>query len=161
MPNMENRGERQGRSNLGVTKEFAAGLNGLTGACKHLLEEHGGVFASVKRLGSSSNVPPSVHGELLSQLRVEIAAVQTFLRKIAKTHELSLATAQASELRDAILALDAMNPESPEWGPTFVQVGELVEAHMNGDDVHGEGRASSPSWSSAVATPYRQSESVR
>jgi len=148
MPN-ENPGERLGRSTLGVTREFAASLTGLTGACKYLLEEHGRVFALVKRLGS--NVEPILHGELLSHLRDEIAAVQTVLRKIAKTHELSLATAQTSELREAILALDSVNPESPEWGPTFMQVGELVEAHMNGDDAHGEARASSPPWSSPSA----------
>jgi len=26
--------------------------------------------------------------------------------------------------------LDAINPSSPEWGPTFLQVSELVEERM-------------------------------
>jgi hypothetical protein len=37
---------------------------------------------------------------------------------------------QPSDLADAMAALDAINPTSPEWAPTFLQVSELVEARV-------------------------------
>lgn len=110
-----------------------------TGACKHLLAEHGEVFALVKQLGVRSD--QQVRNELerrvggpQSRGRGEISGVYAALREIVQTEQLgSDKDTDPSDLADALAALDALNPGSPEWGPAFLQVSELVEAHVTED----------------------------
>jgi hypothetical protein len=119
-------------------KPNKATLNGPNGAFRHLMDEHGDVFALVKRLGMSSD--EQVRRELVPRVRVkfllrelgEMAEVYAALKEIVQTLEPAAANdAEPSELADAMAALDALNPGSPEWGPAFLQVSELVEAHLN------------------------------
>ena len=124
----------------------------LTGVCRDLMAQHGEVFALVKRLGrSSAGTPgsdpndvelrrryPNVRLELLSLLRSEIVAVQEVLGKIAQAQELTRpADTSTSELAEAISTLEALNLDSPEWAPAFMQVSELVEAQVVEDQREG------------------------
>ena len=88
------------------------------------------MFASAKRLGmrvreadaldAGERVEPAVpdHHEM-----VEVCAA---LKEVVPSDD----DPQSIDLADAVAALDAINPSSPEWGPTFLQVSELVEARV-------------------------------
>jgi hypothetical protein len=107
------------------------------GVLKHLMAEHVDVFALIKRLGtrSSEQLPgeheqnAAVRAELLSSELGEMAALYTALSEIVRT-ELSSDSHEDSDLVDAVAALGALNPGSPEWGPAFLHVSELVEARV-------------------------------
>ena len=105
-----------------------------SGAFGHLLAEHGEVFASAKRLGMRLRelevLDERVGGERFSHEPHEVAELCAALREVVLTEASSGNDAQPSDLADAIAALDAINPGSPEWGPTFLQVSELVEARV-------------------------------
>ena len=108
----------------------------LSGVFKHVLAEHGEAFAQVKRLGMRSEAKR--HGEFEPDANVgaclphdEMAEGYAALRAIVQTEHLLENDARRSDLADAMAALDAINPGSPEWGPTFLQVSELVEAHLH------------------------------
>jgi len=124
----------------------------LSGVFKHVLAEHGEAFAQVKRLGMRSQAhrhselergrEASVGGcighehERLQHgpQRGEMVEGYAALRAIVQTEHLLENNARPSDLADAMAALDAINPGSPEWGPTFLQVSELVEAHLHEAD---------------------------
>jgi hypothetical protein len=119
-------------------KATSGGLieGGFEGVLKHLMEEHGGVFALIKRLGMRSDeqlrreLEPRVRIELMSGELGEMAALYLALKEIVQS-ELSLESdGDPSELANAVAALGAINPGSPEWGPAFLHVSELVEAHV-------------------------------
>ncbi|HKO51106.1 MAG TPA: hypothetical protein VJV79_25530 [Polyangiaceae bacterium] len=109
--------------------------NALNTGFRHLLEVHGEVFALVKRLGMRSDdhvrqaLEPSVNR--LWQQREEMAELHAALRQILHTDDSAVEDDEPSDLAEAMAALDAMNPSSPEWGPAFLQVSELVEAHAS------------------------------
>jgi hypothetical protein len=135
---MTNPGERAAAQVVGTGKPTLAKEKRLKRVFKHLMDVHGEVFALIKRLGMSSE--PQARRErcltprvpILSRDRGEMAEVHSALRELVQSHELALDDdAEASELADAIAALDAINPGSPEWAPAFLQMSELVEAHAN------------------------------
>jgi len=106
-----------------------------------LLEEHGEAFALVKQLGMRPD--QRVQSELtrgagvkpLSHELGEMAEACAALSEIVQTQVLSVGDdADPSDLADALAALDAINPGSPESGPVFLLVSELVEAHINQND---------------------------
>jgi len=107
-----------------------------SGVFKLLLEQHGETFAQVKRLGMRSE--EQSRRELDSQARAErcskrheMSEVCEALRTVVET-EISLQRdTNVSDIEDAMAALDATNPGSPEWGPTFLQLSELVEARIS------------------------------
>jgi hypothetical protein len=106
---------------------------------KHLLQEHGGVLALIKRLGMRSNeqplpeLEPQVPVEPLSRDLGEMAALYAALSEVVQ-RELALdRDADPSDLADALAALGAINPGSPEWGPAFLHMSELVEAQVIDD----------------------------
>jgi hypothetical protein len=123
-------------------KATAAGLTAmpLDGVLKHLLEEHGGVFALIKRLGMRSDeqlgpeVEPHARVELLSRELGEMAALYAALSEIVQAELSAHGEADPSELANAVAALGAINPGSPEWGPAFLHMSELVEAHVTEDE---------------------------
>jgi len=108
----------------------------LDGVLKHLMEEHGGVFALIKRLGTRSDqqlpreLEPGVRAELLSSELGEMAALYAALREIVQSELSADNHEDPTELADAVAALGAINPGSPEWGPAFLHVSELVEARV-------------------------------
>lgn len=118
-----------------------ATLKGLSGVFKNLLAEHSEAFVLVKQLGMrseaqrnadvepSSCVGPGRCVEAFSHERGEMAQGYAALRALVQNELLVENDADASDLADAMAALDAINPGSPEWGPTFLQVSELLEAH--------------------------------
>ncbi len=135
---MANPGERVASQVVGTGKptKVAAELNG---AFKHLMEEHGEVFALVKRLGMRSDElvrrELAANAERSAQKPRKMDEISAALRQMVQTLERSVGDhAQPSDLADAMAALDAINPGSPEWGPAFLQVSELLEAHVNGEE---------------------------
>ena len=122
-----------------------------SGTFKHLLAEHGEVFALVKQLGVRSD--QQVRSELERRVREEarphgrgeISGVYAALREIVQTEQLASENdTDPSDLADALAALDAINPGSPEWGPAFLQVSELVEAHVNDDQSDASPKSDEP-----------------
>lgn len=108
----------------------------LSGRFKHVLAEHGKAFAQVKQLGMRLDGQPCSEREPRSGVpaysleREGMAAGYAALRAIVEREQLLGNDARANDLADAMAALDAINPASPEWVPTFLQVSELVEAHL-------------------------------
>lgn len=115
-----------------------------SGVFKLLVEQHVEAFALAKRLGTRSGDQPTrelgsrspeqrrAHERHLRE-RVEMVEVHAALRAVVET-ELSLESdTNASDLANAVAALDAINPGSPEWDPTFLQLSELVEARVNAE----------------------------
>ena len=94
------------------------------------MAEHEEVFASAKRLGMRvREIDPldaGVRDERASHDRDEMVEVYAALREVVSSDD----DPRSSDLADAMAALDAINPSSPEWGPTFLQVSELVEARV-------------------------------
>ncbi|MEI9947822.1 MAG: hypothetical protein WDO74_02310 [Pseudomonadota bacterium] len=130
---MANPGEPMASQVVGIGKPTKAAAE-LNGAFKHLMEEHGEVFALVKRLGMRSDELVRRELDGSSHEPGEMDELSAALWEIVQTLERSLTDdAEPSDLADAMAALDAINPGSPEWGPAFLQVSELLEAHVNGE----------------------------
>jgi len=111
----------------------------LSGVFKHLLAEHGEAIARVKRLGMRVDSAESIT-EHEHPANSEMAERYAALREILQTQCLLEDDARRCDLADAIAALDAINPGSPEWGPTFLQVSELIEAHLHEGEMEEAGR---------------------
>lgn len=108
--------------------------------CSDLLSQHAALFARVKRLGMRSEaqldrgygralgrVVDSLDGEEMAAGYAALkATIQTQLPSSQLVHE---PASDPGTLVDALAALDALNPSSPEWGPTLLEVSEWVEAH--------------------------------
>jgi hypothetical protein len=107
-----------------------------SGVYKNLLEQHGEAFALVKRLGMRSaddpqrELQPMLRRERSSFDRDEKAEVYAALRALVQAELLLDNDESTSDLADAVAALDAINPGSPEWDPTFLLLNELVEARL-------------------------------
>ena len=103
-----------------------------SGVFKRVMVEHGEMFALVKRLAmSSAELDREARGELRSRELAEITNLCSALREIVDSRgEAGLLN---GELVEAIAALDAINPGSPEWGPALLQLSELVEAQAEGE----------------------------
>jgi hypothetical protein len=132
---------------------YNADLRQLSGVFKHVLAEHGEAFAYVKRLGmrldaqreprdgeiegegSASGFPCGRERVFRGRERGEMAEGYAALRAIVQPEHLLENDVRPSDLADAMAALDSINPGSPEWGPTFLQVSELVEAHLHDADL--------------------------
>ncbi|MEI9936169.1 MAG: hypothetical protein WDO69_02985 [Pseudomonadota bacterium] len=133
----------QAQSQVVGIKPNRATLKGSNGAFRHLMQEHGDVFALVKRLGMSPGDHVRQPIESRVRVRVEVslqelgrmAQVYAALREMVQTMEPSADNdAEPSDLADAMAALDATNPGSPEWGPAFLQLSELLEARVNEEE---------------------------
>jgi hypothetical protein len=133
-------GELTASQAVGTTEPAKATPTTLTatgrdGVLKNLMEEHGGVFALIKRLGTRSDeqmpreLEPGARVELLSSELGEMAALYAALSEIVQA-ELSSDEREDRDLADAVAALGAINPGSPEWGPAFLHVSELVEERV-------------------------------
>lgn len=125
------------RATLVTSAPSNAALNELSGVFKHVLSEHGEAFALVKRLSmrldreGCGQLGTTLAGEACSHSRGEMAQGYAALKAIVQKQHLLESEARPSDLADAMAALDAINPGSPEWGPTFLQVSELLEAHLH------------------------------
>jgi len=109
-----------------------------SGVFKNVFAEHGEAFAQVKRLGMRSDarrnsaVQPDANRYFSRRdEHVEMVEGYVALRALVEAERLLDNEAGPSDLADAMAALDAINPGSPEWGPTFLQVSELVKAHLH------------------------------
>lgn len=122
---MVNSGEQ-----LGPEEPTKATGRKVSGVFKHLMAEHEEVFASAKRLGmrvrETDPLAAGVRDEPASHDRHQMVEVYAALREVVSSDD----DPRSSDLADAMAALDAINPSSPEWGPTFLQVSELVEARV-------------------------------
>lgn len=125
-----------------------------SGVFEHVLSAHRGAFAHVKRLGmrheaqlehrgSQLEYGPSVGGCAQhvrqpcpppARERGEMAEGYAALRAIVESERLLENEARPNDLADAMAVLDAINPGSPEWGPAFLQVSELLEAQLHEAD---------------------------
>jgi hypothetical protein len=93
---------------------------------------------------------PSV--DRMSHQLEEMTEVYAALRKIFQSEEATVDNdAEPSDLAEAMAALDTINPGSPEWGPAFLQLSELVEAHVSEEehDLFRSRKSSAPSWQPA------------
>lgn len=125
-----------------------ADVRQLSGVFKNVLAQHGEAFAQVKRLGMRSDVqrnsasepdanedfPRSSQHLQYGRGRGEMVQGYAALKAVVESEHLLESEARPSDLADAMAALDAINPGSPEWGPTFLQVSELVEARLRPAD---------------------------
>jgi hypothetical protein len=113
---------------LGPEEPTKVTLTEGSGVFRRLMAEHGEVFASAKRLGMRVGHPldAGVRGERTSHDRHQMVEAYAALREVVSSDD----DPRSSDLADAMAALDAINPSSPEWGPTFLQVSELVEARL-------------------------------
>jgi hypothetical protein len=131
-----------------------------SGIFRSLLAQYAQAFALVKRLGTRSEAQlrqglesycdlrpvaaaAVVGAPVVADERAEMLQGYTALQEIFRSQILpeSEPEARAGELADAMAALEAINPGSPEWGPTFLQVSELVEAHADREDDESVARA--------------------
>ena len=122
---------------VGTAKAVKAGFNGLRGVFLHLAEEHGEVGSLMKRVSKSSDARvrrehyPQIRAELLAHERGELAEVYSLLSKYLDTRALAAAHhVEAQQLEAAIEAVDALDFESPAWGPAFERVFAMVEQHV-------------------------------
>jgi hypothetical protein len=122
---MVNSGEQ-----LGPEEPTKATRGKVSGVFRHLIADHAEVFASAKRLGMRVREfeprDAGVRDERASHDRDEMVEVYAALREVVSSDD----DPPSSDLADAMAALDAINPSSPEWGPTFLQVSELLEARV-------------------------------
>ena len=136
---MSNPGERAASQVVGTGKPTNAEMKALNGGFKQLMEVHAEVFALVKRLGMRSDeqvrreLDPSV--DRLAQQLTEMTELYAALRKAFQSEDVvSDGDAPSNDLAEAMATLDAINPGSPEWGPAFLQMSELVEAHVSEEE---------------------------
>lgn len=110
-----------------------------SGVFKLLVEQHGEAFALAKRLGTRSEqqLPrdsnESSRDWRQAHERHEMVEVHAALRAVVEAELSREGDTNASDLFDTVAALDAINPSSPEWDPTFLQLSELVEARVNAE----------------------------
>jgi hypothetical protein len=122
---------------VGTAKAVKAGFNGLRGVFLHLAEEHGEVGMLMKRVSKSadpkerSQLYPKIRVELLSHERGELAEVYPALSEHLATRDIAAAhNVEAQQLEQAIQAVDAQDFASPEWGPAFERLFQLVQQHV-------------------------------
>jgi len=122
---------------MGAAKDVKATFKGLTGVFKHLMEEHGKVAALLKRVNGSSDekvraeLYPTIRKELLAHEKGEVDAVYPVLAQFAETRGIAAQhDSEASELKAAIAAVDALAFNDPSWGPEFERLVKLVERHV-------------------------------
>ena len=88
---MPNKIEKAASEAMGVIKDVKAGLKGLTGVFRHLMEEHGKVTALIKRVSMSSdesvraNLFPTIRSELIGHEEGELKAVYPVLAEYPET----------------------------------------------------------------------------
>ncbi|HET7542303.1 MAG TPA: hypothetical protein VFK05_20685 [Polyangiaceae bacterium] len=102
---------------------------------KRVMAEHGEAFALVKRLGMRSDAQPLEHArgagsEDSTAGRGKVVEGYAAWRAVVYHELLAESEAGPNDLADAMATLDAINPASPEWMPTFLHVSELVEARV-------------------------------
>ena len=138
---MPNTIEKAASKALGTVKVVQASLEGLTGVFRHLMQEHGEVSASIKRLGVSSDsdlrreLYPTIRKQLLAHEKGELEAVYPVLAEYPETEEIAAIHArEASELEAAIRAVDAIDFGAQAWAPAFEHLAELVKAHVDEEE---------------------------
>ena len=130
---MENAVEQATSQGVGSNQPSTLAHDGLSHAFKRLLNEHAAGFSLVKRLGMRS--VGQLEGEFeplsvrSSQVLREMAGLYAALREVVQNQASGMNDGyDQSDLAEAMAALDAINPGSPEWVPAFLLVSELVEA---------------------------------
>ena len=138
---MPNKIEKAASEAMGVIKDVKAGLKGLTGVFRHLMEEHGKVTALIKRVSMSSdesvraNLFPTIRSELIGHEEGELRAVYPVLAEYPETSTIAEEHAkQAGELRQAIDELDRLPFSDAGWGPAFDRLATLVENHVSKEE---------------------------
>ncbi len=134
---MANSLEQMQAKAVGTAKAVKAGFNGLRGVFLHLAEEHGEVGALMKRVSKSADpkeraeLYPQIRAELLSHERGELAEVYPLLSEHVATRDIAAAhSAEAQQLEHAIHSVDQHEFSSPEWGPAFEHLFQLVQQHV-------------------------------
>jgi hemerythrin superfamily protein len=122
---------------MGAIKDVKAGVKGLTGVFKHLMEEHGKVGALIKRVSMSSDEDvraklfPTIRSELLGHETGELKAVYPVLAEYPETSYIAEEHAnQASDLKQAIAQVDQLSFSDAGWGPAFDRLATLVDKHV-------------------------------
>ena len=138
MSNPSERG-RATAQEVGFGKPTRADLKALEGGFRRLMEAHAELFALVKRLGMGVDEQMRYELDLsvdrLAQHGAEMTELCSSLRKLFQSEQLTPdSKAQSSDLAEAMAALDAINPGSPEWGPALLQVSDLFGAQEDEDD---------------------------
>ncbi|HYQ31160.1 MAG TPA: hypothetical protein VER04_28190 [Polyangiaceae bacterium] len=116
-----------------VGRDNTSEANESSRAFARLLREHAAGFALVKRLSSRS---VGLEGDEIEPISIrstqvlrEWSALHAALQEVVQTQTLAVSDgADSSDLAEAMSALEAINPGSPEWGPGLLLVSELVEA---------------------------------
>ena len=126
---------------MGTMKAVAAGFKGLRGVFLHLAEEHGEVAALMKRVSKSDDARvrrehfPHIRAELLSHEKGELAEVYGVLANFEQLRGVVLEhNADAHTLEKAIADVDVLDFASPEWGPTFDRLLQLVQSHVEQEE---------------------------
>jgi hemerythrin superfamily protein len=134
---MTNSLEQMEAKAVGAAKAVKAGFNGLRGVFLHLAEEHGEVGALMKRVSKSSDpkergeLYPQIRSELLSHERGELAEVYPKLSEHVATRNIAAAhNVEAQQLEQAIHQVDQLDFASPEWGPAFEHLFQMVQQHV-------------------------------
>jgi hemerythrin superfamily protein len=134
---MPNRMEKGMSEVMGAVKDVKAGVKGLTGVFKHLMEEHGKVGALIKRVSMSSDEDvraklfPTIRSELLGHETGELKAVYPVLAEYPETSHIAEEHAnQASDLKQAIAQVDRLSFSDAGWGPAFDRLATLVDKHV-------------------------------
>ncbi len=134
---MPNTLEKVASKAMGTVKVAKAGLQGLTGVFKHLMQEHGEVSALMKRVAMSDDVDvrrelyPTIRHELLAHEQGETNAVYPVLAEYPETREIAAQHArEASELEVAIRNVDAIDFGAAAWAPAFERLATLVTDHV-------------------------------
>ncbi len=138
---MPNKIEKAAAEAMGAIKDVKAGLKGLTGVFRHLMEEHGKVTALIKRVSMSSdesvraNLYPTIQSELLGHEEGELKVVYPALAEYPETSSIAGEHArQAGELRQAIDELNGLPFRDAAWGPAFDRLATLVENHVSKEE---------------------------
>ncbi|HEX3775686.1 MAG TPA: hemerythrin domain-containing protein [Polyangiaceae bacterium] len=134
---MANSLEQMEAKAVGTAKAVKAGFNGLRGVFLHLAEEHGEVGALMKHVSKSADpkvraeLYPKIRSELLSHERGELSEVYPALSQHLATRDIAAAhNIEAQQLELAIKGVDSHDFASPQWGPAFEQLFQLVQQHV-------------------------------
>ena len=138
---MANPIEQMAAKAAGTMKAVTAGFKGLRGVFLHLAEEHGEVGALMKRVSKTTDPKvrrehfPHIRAELLSHEKGELAEVYGVLANYEQLRGVVLEhNADAHTLEKAIADVDVLDFASPEWGPTFDRLLQLVQSHVEQEE---------------------------
>lgn len=125
---------------MGVLKSTQARIEGLTGIFRQLTEEHGEVWALLKRLVDAdaerrAELFPFVRKELLSHERAELSELYPLLsarietRSIAEEHD-----QEAGEMESLLDELSDQPYDGPLWDSLVRRLADAVEHHIEEEE---------------------------